>query len=135
MTGDALVALGSHKDLTGVSDAINKAIECLKKMQLSDGGFSSWGYENPESIAAVIRGLLACGDERTITSGDWQQESGNMIGCRFFLPTEEWGSIVRMHQIRYRMVTVSSFITAPIVTTCSGMYGQWEELTGITYNC
>lgn len=82
MTGDALVALGSHKDLTGVSDAINKAIECLKKMQLSDGGFSSWGYENPESIAAVIRGLLACG-VKDITSGDWQQESGNMIDALF----------------------------------------------------
>lgn len=81
VTGDVLVALAPHKSDPGVSEAINKAIDCLKGMQLSDGGFASWGSENPESIAAVIRGLLACGEN--ILSEDWIKEKGTMIDALF----------------------------------------------------
>ncbi|MDK2881404.1 MAG: hypothetical protein PWQ99_1179 [Clostridia bacterium] len=81
VTGDALVALAPHKSDPEVSDAIDRAIECLKRLQLPDGGFASWGSENPESIAAVIRGLLACGED--ILSEDWVKEKGTMIDALF----------------------------------------------------
>lgn len=81
VTGDALLALAPHKTVDGVSDAIDRAIECLKRLQLPDGGFASWGSENPESIAAVIRGLLACGED--ILSEDWVKEKGTMIDALF----------------------------------------------------
>ncbi len=81
VTGDALVALAPHKSDPEVSDAIDRAIECLKRLQLPDGGFASWGSENPESTAAVIRGLLACGKD--ILSEDWIKEEGTMIDALF----------------------------------------------------
>lgn len=81
VTGDALLALAPHKTVDGISDAIDRAIECLKRLQLPDGGFASWGSENPESIAAVIRGLLACGED--ILSEDWIKEEGTMIDALF----------------------------------------------------
>jgi len=56
VTGETLVALAPHSHLEGVTVSINRACECLKNLQLSNGGFASWGAENPESAAAVIRG-------------------------------------------------------------------------------
>lgn len=92
VTGDVLVALAPHKDIVGVSDTIDSAIECLKDIQLSSGGFASMGKEYPESTATAIRGLLACG-VKDITSGDWQQADGNMIDALFSFQLED-GSFV-----------------------------------------
>ncbi|HHW40515.1 MAG TPA: DUF4430 domain-containing protein [Syntrophomonadaceae bacterium] len=87
ITGMVLMALAPHKDVPAVSEAINRAIECLKKTQLPNGGFASWGSENAESIATVILGLLACGED--LTSGDWQKEQGNMIDALFSFQLED----------------------------------------------
>ena len=51
----ALGALGERKD----SPAVQKAAAYLRGAQENDGGFTSWGVANPESISTVIQGLLA----------------------------------------------------------------------------
>lgn len=81
VTGSTLVALSPHRSEQAVSEAISEAINCLKGLQLSDGGFASWGSENPETIAAVIQGLLACDED--ILSGEWVKENGTMIDALF----------------------------------------------------
>jgi LPXTG-motif cell wall-anchored protein len=110
-TGDALVVLAQHKDIAGVSDSINSAIGCLKALQLPNGGFSSWGNESPESAAAVIRGLLACG-EKNITSGDWQKEKGNMIDSLFSFQLEDGSFIHSTSETKYNAMATEQALMA-----------------------
>jgi LPXTG-motif cell wall-anchored protein len=110
-TGDALVVLAQHKDIAGVSDSINSAIGCLKALQLPNGGFSSWGNESPESAAAVIRGLLACG-EKNITSGDWQKEKGNMIDSLFSFQLEDGSFIHSTSETKYNAMATEQTLMA-----------------------
>lgn len=59
-TGMALMALGAlgmGKD----HPAVQKAVAYLQKAQKPNGGFESWGAENPESCSMVIQGLTAVG--------------------------------------------------------------------------
>ncbi len=59
-TGMALMALGA----LGVGKdhpAVQKALAYLEKAQKPNGGFESWGAENPESCSIVIQGLTALG--------------------------------------------------------------------------
>lgn len=53
----ALGALGERKD----SPVVQRAIRYLQSVQKENGGFESWGIENPESCSMVIQGLIAVG--------------------------------------------------------------------------
>jgi hypothetical protein len=75
ITGFTLIALASHKDLAGVSEAIEQAKNCLKGLQLESGGFGS--PENSASISAVIRGLIACGEN--VISDEWTKNNNTII--------------------------------------------------------
>ncbi|MCL6447488.1 MAG: copper amine oxidase [Armatimonadetes bacterium] len=59
-TGMALMALGALGE-GKESPAVQKAVAYLRGVQENDGGFTSWGVANPESISTVIQGLLAAG--------------------------------------------------------------------------
>lgn len=61
--GMALLVLANHKDVTGVSECIEDALTYLENTQLETGGFSSYGQENSNSIAKVISGLVALGED------------------------------------------------------------------------
>lgn len=61
MTGMVLQALSKYKDMPKVKGAINEAVECLSKLQLEDGGYSSWGSANSESVVQVIMALTELG--------------------------------------------------------------------------
>ena len=61
MTGMVLQALSKYKDMVKVKDAIDKAVECLSKLQLEDGGYESWGAANSESVVQVIMALTELG--------------------------------------------------------------------------
>lgn len=87
ITGYVLLALGLHTDIAGVNEAVSEAALCLQNMQLDDGGFASWGTENPESIATVIRGLVACGED--ITTGNWDKNGKTMIDALFAFQLED----------------------------------------------
>ena len=83
ITGLALLALSTHIDIPGVTDTINQIKDCLKEIQLDSGGFSSGEAENTESIASVIRGLTAIGED--ITSAGWIKNEKTMIDALFAL--------------------------------------------------
>ena len=61
ITGMALQALAKYQDQTAVKTATNKALTCLSKMQDTEGGFSSWGTTNSESVVQVIVALCELG--------------------------------------------------------------------------
>ncbi len=58
-----------------VASAVDNALRLLSEKQCSDGDFSGFGYDNPESTAQVIMALTAVGtdpltDERFIKNGN-----------------------------------------------------------------
>jgi len=87
ITGVALLALATHTDVEGATEVIDQAKESLRSMQLDSGGFSS-GVENTESIASVIRGLTAIGED--ITSSGWTKNEKTMIDALFALQLEDY---------------------------------------------
>lgn len=78
MTGMALQALAKYykdKNCPKVTEAVDKALDCITCMQKTDGGFASWGTDNSESICQIIVALTALGinpekDDRFIRNGN-----------------------------------------------------------------
>ncbi|WP_051273535.1 DUF4430 domain-containing protein [Desulfotruncus alcoholivorax] len=87
ITGFALIALASYQDINGVDAAINGAKDCLLNIQLASGGFKSGTIENTESISAVIRGLVACGED--ITADKWKKNDQTMIDALLAFKLED----------------------------------------------
>ncbi len=73
-TSMVIQALAPHRDDENVAAAIDVALALLSEKQHADGGFSSYGIENAESVAQVIIALCALdidpfADERFIKNG------------------------------------------------------------------
>ena len=71
MTAMALQSLARYRNSTDVDSAIVRGINVLSQMQNENGGYSSWGTVNSESIAQVITACTALGinpdtDERFV---------------------------------------------------------------------
>ena len=73
ITGMALQALAKYQNQADVKTATDKALACLSKMQDADGGYSSWGTTNSESVVQVIVALCELGidleDSRFVKNG------------------------------------------------------------------
>ena len=73
ITGMALAALAGYTDSENVAASVNKAVEYLSLAQNENGGYESWGTENPESAAQVLIGITSVGisprDSRFIKNG------------------------------------------------------------------
>ncbi len=73
ITGMALQALAKYRSRTDVKQAIDKALSCMSKQQNAQGGFSSWGTPNSESVVQVIVALCELGipldDSRFVKNG------------------------------------------------------------------
>ncbi len=61
VTAMVLQALAPHRDNEEAAAAIESALALLSEMQLPDGGYTSYGVENAESVAQVIVALCALG--------------------------------------------------------------------------
>ncbi|MGG0670267.1 DUF4430 domain-containing protein [Lederbergia citrisecunda] len=72
MTGMALLALGHYQDDSAAVNAIERAKLVLLKKQLDTGGWDSFNQENSNSIATVISGLVAVGENPM--SEKWQKD-------------------------------------------------------------
>lgn len=74
MTAMVLQALSKYRDKPEVGEAIEKALEYLSSIQLEDGGYSSWGSANSESVVQVIVALTELDidpdDERFVKGGN-----------------------------------------------------------------
>lgn len=82
MTLQALAPYYQKEGREKVTAAIDRALDRLGKMQLSDGGYGTMGVETSESVAQVLTALTALGidpktDTRFIKGGSWTVE--NMI--------------------------------------------------------
>lgn len=74
MTAMALQSLARYRENEDVYSAIERGINVLSEMQNENGGYSSWGTVNSESIAQVITACTALGidpdvDERFMKNG------------------------------------------------------------------
>ncbi|WP_347488850.1 S-layer homology domain-containing protein [Desulfoscipio sp. XC116] len=78
-TGLTMMALAEHTVNASVYGSVYGALDYLRAVQLDSGGFASFGSENTESIASVIQGLLACGEDITT----WNKGDNNIINAMF----------------------------------------------------
>ena len=73
ITGMALQALAKYQSQPAVAKATGEALECMSKQQQADGGFSSMGDSNAESIVQMIVALAELGipqdDPRFVKNG------------------------------------------------------------------
>ncbi len=65
ITAMALQSLAPYKDDERVKPYIDRAVQALADIQKDNGGYSSWGSINSESIAQVIVALTALGIDPT----------------------------------------------------------------------
>lgn len=75
MTAMTIQALARYTDDNKVKEAVDKGINALSSIQQENGGYSSWGTINSESIAQVIVACTALGinpdtDERFVKNGN-----------------------------------------------------------------
>ncbi len=88
ITGMALQALAKYQDRGDVKKVIDEALACVSKMQDENGGFSSWGTANSESVAQIIVALTELGipldDPRFVKNGNTLLD--NLMG--FYIPGE-----------------------------------------------
>jgi len=95
MTAAALMAfaiLGEDES----NPAVARALDFLRKKQLDNGGFHSWGTENPESCAWVIQALTLLGQDPM--GPEWTKPSGgNPVSAllRFQLPDGSFTHVLR----------------------------------------
>lgn len=73
VTAMAVQALSAYPKDKKAKVAVNRAIEVLSKLQNADGGYSSWGTANSESVSQVIIALTHAGidikDKRFVKNG------------------------------------------------------------------
>ena len=73
ITGMALQALAKYQSQPAVAKATGEALDCMSKQQQADGGFSSMGDSNAESIVQMIVALAELGlpqdDPRFVKNG------------------------------------------------------------------
>ncbi|SHH23032.1 prenyltransferase/squalene oxidase repeat-containing protein [Tepidibacter thalassicus] len=62
-TAMCIMALGNHKNISGVEESIDKAVKYIKSQQTDNAAFKVSGSENPYTTAAVIQGLIAVGED------------------------------------------------------------------------
>ena len=70
----ALQALAGYRDERQVQTAVDRALQCLSKLQDADGGFTGWQTSSCESTAQVAIALAELGisldDSRFVKNGN-----------------------------------------------------------------
>ena len=91
ITAMTLQALAGYREQPAVSAAIDRALECLSRNQLSSGGFQTMGITTSESSAQVLMALGELGltpeDSRFVKDGgnlldallEYRQEDGSFL--------------------------------------------------------
>jgi hypothetical protein len=91
ITAMTLQALAGYQDQAAVSEAIDRALDCLSRNQLTNGGFQTMGITTSESTAQVLTALAELGispeDSRFVKEGgnpldallEFRQEDGSFL--------------------------------------------------------
>ena len=92
ITAMAIQALAPYyrNSTFNVKDPVDKALDCLSKLQLDTGDFRSWGTRNSESVSQIIVSLCSIGvdpqnDSRFIKNGI------NLLDALFYYQQEDGG--------------------------------------------
>lgn len=157
VTGMALQALAKYQTQEAVKAATQKALECLSQMQDADGGYSSWGATNSESVVQVLVALCELGldleDSRFVKNGhtllenllSYRQDSGGFVhttvGAGSNLMASEQGlyglaAVQRAQQERPSLYRMSDVCLRPTEAkpTGAGLPGKHQDVkkTAIT---
>lgn len=130
MTGMVLLALSNYQDDSAVNAAIERAKHVLREQQLDTAGWGAWG-ENSNSIATVISGLVALGED--VTSADWQKGGKSPVDAlskfqmkngafAFTLPADQWVNAKALEQ---------SFIALQEIKTGKSVWQQFSEVENV----
>ncbi|WP_053955281.1 prenyltransferase/squalene oxidase repeat-containing protein [Inediibacterium massiliense] len=77
-TAWALIALSKHKDIKGVSELVDSAIQYLKSNQSENGGFDMGGCgDTPQYTGLVIQALMA--NDIDPMSKEWMKGDKNLV--------------------------------------------------------
>ncbi|CAB1253635.1 hypothetical protein CLOSBL3_12722 [Clostridiaceae bacterium BL-3] len=91
MTSMAISALAPYKSREDVESDVDTAIDKLSSMQSEDGGFASWGVENPNSVEMVIIGLCDNGIDPVKDSAFIKNEQNPMDALKSFKVVDNSG--------------------------------------------
>lgn len=86
-TAMVIMALVKYKDMAGVKECIDKALEYIHAQQTDSGGFIAWGSENPYTAAAVIQGLIAAGEDPL--SAKWTKNDKTILDSLLSFKVED----------------------------------------------
>lgn len=79
VTAMALQALAKYRSDPDLQAAVERGVEVLSQMQDHDGGYTSWGSDNSESVAQVIVAITELGlspeDPRFVKDGHTLEEA------------------------------------------------------------
>ncbi len=82
-TAWSLIALSEYRDQGQVDIAIEKALKFLKAKQIDNGAFDYNGEfekgENSNSIAVIIQGLIAVGEDVSNPNGNWSKNGNTAL--------------------------------------------------------
>ncbi|PIC68066.1 hypothetical protein CSV78_04560 [Sporosarcina sp. P16a] len=126
MTAMVLLALANYQDDSAVNTAIERAKHVLREQQLDTAGWGAWG-ENSNSIATVISGLVASGED--VTSIEWQKDGKSPVDAlskfqmkngafAFTLPADKWVNTIAVEQ---------SLIALQEIKTGKSVWQQFSE--------
>ena len=130
MTGMVLLALANYQDDSAVNASIERAKHVLREQQLDTAGWGAWG-ENSNSIATVISGLVALGED--VTSADWQKGGKSPVDAlskfqmkngafAFTLPADQWVNAKALEQ---------SFIALQEIKTGKSVWQQFSDVENV----
>ncbi|PIC77069.1 hypothetical protein CSV74_07285 [Sporosarcina sp. P19] len=130
ITGMVLLALANYQDDSAANAAIERAKQALREQQLDTAGWGAWG-ENSNSIATVISGLVAVGED--VTSDKWQKGGKLPLDAlskfqtkngafAFTLPADQWVNTKAVEQ---------SLIALQEVKTGKSVWQQFSEVGNV----
>lgn len=130
MTSMVLLALANYQDDSAVNAVIERAKHVLREQQLDTAGWGAWG-ENSNSIATVISGLVALGED--VTSAEWQKGGKSPVDAlskfqtkngafAFTLPADQWVNTKALEQ---------SLIALQEIKTGKSVWQQFSEVENV----
>lgn len=130
MTAMVLLALANYQDDSAVNAVIERAKHVLREQQLDTAGWGAW-RENSNSIATVISGLVALGED--VTSAEWQKGGKSPVDAlskfqtkngafAFTLPADQWVNTKALEQ---------SLIALQEIKTGKSVWQQFSEVENV----
>lgn len=123
-TAMVITALANHKDIDGVEDAIDEALEFIKSNQLDSGGFPFMGSDNPYSISCVIQGLIA--NEIDPLSEEWQENGNSMLDALLDFKEDDHFEYKTEHGSETNSATEQAFLALADLYRGESMYQNVE---------